>query len=325
MPTVHQIGSLTSVLFVGALLSAGCMSAVSSDEKTNEEGFEQTGSKHGNGGHHKPKPKPPKPTPAPTPPGCGTCIDGSIGDGITCQDTSSLKVQIADACKQAGLSLTAVKYDQKGCAANEASEAFYSCCPTPPPPPPPPDGCTYGELGDGLVCVDPATLQQQAEDACLLTGVPFAYMKSLQDCPGGASTTAYYACCPPPPPDPCTHGELGDGLVCIDPATLQQQAEDACLLTGLPLSYLKAFQDCAGGGSTKAFYGCCPPPPPDPCTYGELGDGLVCVDPATLQQQAEDACLLTGLPLAYTKSLQDCPGGASTKAWYGCCPAPQPK
>jgi hypothetical protein len=267
MPTLHQMGSFTSILLVGALLSAGCMSSVSSDEKTNEGELEQSasaakGGKHGHGGHHKPKPKP-----KPTDPGCGTCIDGTIGDGVVCQDMSSFKVQAADACKQAGLSLTALKFLQNGCSVNEASEAAYSCCPTPPPPPPPPDQCTYGELGDGLVCIDPTTLQQQAEDACLVTGLPLSYVKAFQDCAGGGSTKAFYGCCPPappPPPDPCTYGELGDGLVCIDPTTLQQQAEDACLVTGLPLSYVKAFQDCAGGGSTKAYYGCCPAAPSKP-------------------------------------------------------------
>jgi hypothetical protein len=319
MRTFHWIGSVALISLVSAFGSVGC-SITGSPEKTTDQALDQSVSKDpsANSG------------PA-TKPGCdpgpvSKCIDGTLGDSVTCEDISSLKQQAADACAQAGLPLTGLKYVEAGCPAGQASFAAYACCE--PTPPPPPDQCIYGELGDGSTCQDPAALKLQATDACKQAGLDLTVLKSTQDCPGGASTKAYYACCkptPPPPPDPCTYGEIGDGSVCQDPAVLEQQAADACTQAGLPLSSTKTLQDCAGGFSSKLFYACCPPPPPDPCTYGELGDGSTCIDPSTLKQQVADACSQAGLEVSYLKAYQDCPGGASTKAYYGCCPpAPPP-
>jgi len=133
-------------------------------------------------------------------------------------------------------------------------------------------------------------------------------------------------CGDPSDPGACTWEVLGDGSTCLDPASVKQQASDACAAQGATLVSLTPVADCANGGSTVTDYECCVSPqvPPDPCTWNVLGDGSTCLDPAAVNQQAADACAAQGATLSDVFPAADCAGGGSTVAKYACCAAANP-
>lgn len=123
----------------------------------------------------------------------GGCVSATLGDGATCVEPGSFKLAASEACQSRGLSLTDMSIDGDGCD-GEAKAAEFTCCPLPSAPSDQPD-CTWGVVGDGVTCVDPAALEQAASDACAAEG------RTLTDFgDGGGScaplaSIAKYACC----------------------------------------------------------------------------------------------------------------------------------
>jgi hypothetical protein len=253
MYSVPRMGLFACALIGGSLLGAGCSSQVSGGEKTSQGSLAEE------------KPVDPGGTPGcpPGKPPPSDCTGGQLGDGVTCQDGSSIKQLAFDACAQAGLQLSDISgVTTDGCSGGEWTKLDYTCCPAPPAPPP--NQCTNAELGDGTTCEDLAVIKQQVSDLCAQSGLNLTGLKGSTDgCPGGGWSKTYYQCCAPTPPKggggSCTEGKLGDGTTCQDPSALEQQAADACAAAGLPLTGVKAPSDCPGGQSTWAEYICCSP------------------------------------------------------------------
>src|SRR5262249_49931101 len=146
------------------------------------------------------------------------------------------------------------------CPDGEALTADFGCC-TPPPPPPPDPTCTGNVVGDGVTCVDPASLKLAASDACAAAG---AVLTEYGDDNGGAgraqSSIAEDVRCAAQPASTCTGNVVGDGMTCVDPASLKQAASDACAAAGLVLTDF--FDDnggVCGAEASIAKYLCCAP------------------------------------------------------------------
>jgi hypothetical protein len=177
-------------------------------------------------------------------------------------------------------------------------------------------------------CRGPDELKEEATLTCDNQGGFVTWIDFVDPCGDGRFRGVDFKCEPQekPEPDTCSSHKLGGEGSCQDSGTLKWQAAEACKLANQQLNDLKYMEDgCPAGQATWAIYTCCSispplPPPPDLCFYGEIGDGTTCQDPTSLEQQAMVACKEAGLPLASTKSLQDCPGGFSSKLYYACCP-----
>jgi hypothetical protein len=255
MRKLHGMVSLSFSLFA-ALFATACSMGPGGGEAVAERGLEQGK-------------------------GSNACAQGVAGDGKSCQDLGSLKLEAYNACQEAGLSLVDIEYIHGACGA-DAKLAQYECCPPPPPPPAPdpdptpvpgPSDCSYGTVGDGATCTDPGALKNDAYAICTKAGldlVDFAY--SGGDC-GWQTTIAKYACCPSAPSDPapepdpvaCTGGALGDGVLCQDLSIYKLAASDACTQAGLVLTSIDYGQEgCPSGQSYKAAYVCCEAAPKSP-------------------------------------------------------------
>jgi hypothetical protein len=67
--------------------------------------------------------KPSEPEPEPV-----FCTEGTLSNGLVCQDHIIFKLAAIDACTKAGLIPTDLFYGEEGCPVGQAYKAGYTCC-----------------------------------------------------------------------------------------------------------------------------------------------------------------------------------------------------
>ncbi len=117
------------------------------------------------------------------------CRNGTVGDGVTCVNRSSLDDLASQACD----SFTSRElYDAGGaCAPGQASSELYHCCPT---------SCwsSVGQVNQG--CEPTSVAEGRAPALCQTKGMSVDYVHSYlgtdPKCGDGMTTTTYVSCCP---------------------------------------------------------------------------------------------------------------------------------
>jgi hypothetical protein len=121
--------------------------------------------------------------------GSHVCKNGSVGDGVTCVDLTTLEAQVAQTC---GSFTSREIYDAGGaCASGQAASELYHCCPT---------SCwsSIGLVNHGCEAVRVA--EGRAPALCQTMGLNVDYVHSYlgtdPSCGAGMTTTTYVSCCP---------------------------------------------------------------------------------------------------------------------------------
>jgi len=125
------------------------------------------------------------------------CFDGSVGDGVTCQDPGLLKQQAGEACENAGLQLVDFIYSDDGCGW-QTLKAAYTCCPAGPPDPGPGPGqpdCVVSTVGAGATCRGLDVLKAEAVAVCEQSGRVLGDIYPAGGCPDGQASKAEISCC----------------------------------------------------------------------------------------------------------------------------------
>jgi hypothetical protein len=235
------------VLAGGALLIAGCFTGEGGAENATEQQLIKDKDKD---------------------PGCGdVCVTELLGDGATCQLYTDIKTQAAAFCEAQARVLTNLIPVTDCGDGSAASQVEVTCCSPAAPPPEPANVCVGELLGDGVTCVSPADLKEQAHQVCEAQGLVLVDMSLSLDCPDSFSTYAKVFCCesapppPPPPPEPttCSYAALGDGSTCETDEAWKLKAIADCEAQGLVLVDIAFAKDCPGGGSGYIKYACCEP------------------------------------------------------------------
>ncbi len=191
--------------------------------------------------------------------GSSACFATKIGDGLTCVDATTLKLQAIDACtNQAAATLSSLSLSND-CADGGSTIAFIECCTEIAPPVD--NSCIAQAIGDGTACIDATTIKESAIDACTAEGAVLTDLSLANDCADGGSTMAKLVCCLPAPPSggDCKVLAVGDGASCEDPIVLKQASLDLCTQAGLVFADFALDGDCPNGQSTTAKATCCPP------------------------------------------------------------------
>ncbi len=178
-------------------------------------------------------------------------------------------------------------------------------------------------------CATPETWKGRAVLDCEESGLVLAEIVCLDPCGEGLFQSAEYDCAEPDSEgDTCMTDTLGDGVTCNDPGVLKDLANETCKLSGLEMVDFTYTTDDCGWMTRQASFTCCPvvpvPEPPLPpaapvCKPGALGDGVTCVDNATLEQNAVAACGESGLVLSEIQVSGDCPAGQGSTVGFTCC------
>jgi hypothetical protein len=180
-----------------------------------------------------------------------------------CYTQETLKKRAAATCEQGGLVLSDIVYINP-CKDGLFQHAEHECAESAPEE----DSCTTGTVSDGDQCVDPGQLKNLAYTACkmaMMDLVDFTY--SSGDC-GWKTRNATYTCCPVPTPDPppspppvmvCQSETIGDGVTCMDPGKIKEDAYYYCQNLGLNLAEIWPAPNCADGQSSLAKITCCGP------------------------------------------------------------------
>ena len=196
--------------------------------------------------------------------------------------------------------------------------------------------CTPYNLGGDGVCLDVATIKQNASFACEKAGLRLNDYFPTDACGDGTYRAAKYDCCPVPPPPPlpppsnCTIQSQGSSSSCKDAGTWKQYAGEACQAAGTTLTDYSPYEDCGEGGYRYVKYTCChnvepPPPPPGDCTTKSLGGDPSCKTPGTLQQSAAEDCAAVGAVMTGFSPYDECGFGYYRSVKYTCCPPEVPK
>lgn len=178
------------------------------------------------------------------------------------------------------------------------------------------------------LCYTKETLKKRAAATCEDSGLVLSDIMYINPCKNGLYQYAEHECTEiVPDEESCKTGTVSDGDQCVDPGQLKMLAYTACKMAILDMvEFTYATDDC-GWKTRKATYTCCPFPPPEPppaspplvCQNETIGDGVTCMDPGKLKEDAYSLCQGLGQMLMDISPLMDCPNGLSTWAKISCC------
>lgn len=173
-------------------------------------------------------------------------------------------------------------------------------------------------------CFSKETFKQRAADDCEQSGLTLSNIVYVNPCKGGLYQHAEHECTEiAPEEDGCITGTVTDGDQCVDPGQLKMLAWTACKMAIMDLvDFTYASGDC-GWKARKGTYTCCPfqPPPPSPavCQGETIGDGVTCMDPGAMKDEAFYHCQGLGQVLGDIYPAMDCPDGQASMAKITCC------
>lgn len=179
--------------------------------------------------------------------------------------------------------------------------------------------------GSSAVCFTKEDLKKRAAATCEKNGLVLSDIYYINPCKDGLFQHAEHECAEPiPEEDPCQTGTVTDGDQCVDPGQLKMLAYTACKMAMLDMvDFTYTTGDC-GWKTRQATYTCCPFPTPEPqppmvCQDETIGDGVTCMDPGKLKEDAYYLCQGLGQVLMDIVPLMDCPNGLSSWAKISCC------
>ncbi|MCK6589251.1 MAG: hypothetical protein L6Q76_16910 [Polyangiaceae bacterium] len=191
------------------------------------------------------------------------CISATVGDGSSCTDHASLKMDLHALCEADGRVLTDLSNFVDCPNGNGVVSADYVCCAPSPADPNQNADCIYEALGDGTTCETEAAWEAIAAAHCSAQGRFVRGLGVAGDCANGGSSYAKLGCClePAPPPEPitCSHHPMGDGTACADDAAWTTEADAICAAEGRIIAELFLAADCPGGTSSFGKLACCNP------------------------------------------------------------------